>query len=50
VQTYPCTKAAYGSDRPILVYHEDLPANDFNALFAVLDKDSESRIADDTPD
>ncbi|HEY7306894.1 MAG TPA: hypothetical protein VH601_22400 [Bryobacteraceae bacterium] len=26
-----------GSDRPILVFHVDLPANDFNSLFEVLD-------------
>jgi hypothetical protein len=31
-----------GSGRPILVYHEVLPANDFNALFEVLDKDPQS--------
>jgi hypothetical protein len=31
-----------GSDRPIFDYHEDLPANDFNALFEVLDKDPQS--------
>jgi len=31
-----------GSERPILVYHEDLPANDFNALFELLDEDPES--------
>jgi SAM dependent carboxyl methyltransferase len=35
-------RARLGSDRPILVYHEDLPANDFNALFEVLDKDPKS--------
>jgi hypothetical protein len=29
-------------DRPILVFHEDLPLNDFNTLFAVLDKDPQS--------
>ncbi|HEV2362808.1 MAG TPA: hypothetical protein VGS12_01280 [Caulobacteraceae bacterium] len=27
------------SDRPILTFHEDLPLNDFNALFSVLDAD-----------
>jgi hypothetical protein len=27
------------AERPILVYHIDLPANDFNALFAALDSD-----------
>jgi hypothetical protein len=35
-------QARAGPDRPILVYHEDLPANDFNALFAVLDQDPKS--------
>jgi len=35
-------RARLGSDRPIFVYHEDLPANDFNALFEVLDKDPQS--------
>jgi hypothetical protein len=32
-------QARLGSERPIFVYHEDLPANDFNALFEVLGKD-----------
>jgi hypothetical protein len=32
------------SDRPIIVYHEDLPSNDFNALFDVLDKDPQSYV------
>jgi hypothetical protein len=31
-----------GADRPIFIYHEDLPANDFNALFQLLDKDPQS--------
>jgi hypothetical protein len=31
-----------GADRPIFIYHEDLPANDFNALFQLLDKDTQS--------
>src|SRR6516165_8235073 len=35
-------QARLGSGRPIFVYHEDLPANDFNALFEVLDKDPQS--------
>lgn len=35
-------RARLGADRPIFVYHEDLPANDFNALFQVLDKDPQS--------
>jgi SAM dependent carboxyl methyltransferase len=29
-------------ERPILIYHEDLPANDFNALFELLDSDQDS--------
>jgi hypothetical protein len=37
-------QARLGSDRPIFVYHEDLPANDFNALFEVLDKDPQSYV------
>jgi hypothetical protein len=37
-------QARLGSDRPIFVYHEDLPANDFNSLFEVLDKDPESYV------
>jgi hypothetical protein len=31
-----------GKDRAILIYHEDRPSNDFNALFEVLDADLES--------
>jgi hypothetical protein len=31
-----------GGERPILVYHEDLPVNDFNALFDVLHNDPDS--------
>jgi len=34
-------------DRPILIYHEDLPANDFNALFEVLDRDPDSYALDE---
>jgi len=30
------------SDRPILVFHEDLPLNDFNTLFSVLEGDPQS--------
>ena len=33
-------------ERPILVYHEDLPLNDFNALFGVLDRDPQSYLRD----
>src|SRR5579875_2023677 len=35
-------RARTGPDRPIIVYHEDLPLNDFNTLFAVLATDPES--------
>ena len=31
-------RARAGADRPILVFHNDQPANDFNSLFDVLDK------------
>jgi hypothetical protein len=31
-----------GPQRPIMVFHEDLPINDFNSLFAVLASDPES--------
>ena len=32
-------KSRLGPERPILIYHVDLPVNDFNALFALLDAD-----------
>jgi hypothetical protein len=35
-------------ERPILVFHVDLPANDFNTLFAVLESDPD-RYAQDEP-
>jgi hypothetical protein len=35
-----------GPDRPIVVYHVDLPINDFNALFKTLDTDSRSYTRD----
>lgn len=31
-----------GTDRPFMVYHVDLPVNDFNALFKTLDSDPDS--------
>src|SRR5580658_3031966 len=34
-------------DRPIFTYHIDLPANDFNSLFAVLDTDSDRYVLDE---
>jgi hypothetical protein len=36
-----------GAERPILTYHVDLPANDFNALFAALDDDPTRYAPDD---
>lgn len=33
------------SERPIHVFHEDLPLNDFNTLFAVLNEDPQSYLA-----
>jgi hypothetical protein len=35
-------RARIESERPIFVFHEDLPENDFNTLFAVLDRDPQS--------
>jgi hypothetical protein len=35
-----------GAEKPILVCHEDLPLNDFNALFSVLDRDPQSYLRD----
>src|SRR5271165_5529408 len=35
-----------GAEKPILVCHEDLPLNDFNALFGVLDRDPQSYLRD----
>ena len=32
-------RARAGPDRPILVFHSDQPANDFNALFETLGSD-----------
>ncbi|WP_341313042.1 SAM-dependent methyltransferase [Paraburkholderia sp. IMGN_8] len=40
-------RARAGPDRPILVYHEDLPVNDFNSLFEVLDSDPDRYIRDE---
>jgi hypothetical protein len=37
-------RARAGPERPIMVYHTDLPANDFNTLFEVLESDSESYV------
>src|SRR5215831_3036258 len=39
-------RARIGSDRPIMVYHVDLPVNDFNTLFRTLDADSSSYTRD----
>jgi SAM dependent carboxyl methyltransferase len=35
-----------GADRPVVVYHVDLPVNDFNALFKTLDADANSYTRD----
>jgi hypothetical protein len=35
-------RARTGADRPILVYHNDQPSNDFNSLFEVLDTSPDS--------
>jgi len=35
-------RARLGSERPIFVFHEDLPENDFNSLFEVLNRDPQS--------
>jgi hypothetical protein len=39
-------RARVGSQRPILVYHEDLPVNDFNTLFETLANDPQSYASD----
>ena len=39
-------RARIGSDRPIMVYHVDLPVNDFNTLFRTLDADTSSYMRD----
>jgi len=40
-------RSRLGPDRPILVYHIDLPANDFNALFDELQNDPNRYAADE---
>lgn len=37
-------RARAGLKRPIFVYHTDLPANDFNTLFGVLESDPDSYV------
>jgi hypothetical protein len=37
-------RARAGPQRPIIVYHTDLPANDFNTLFEVLGSDPDSYV------
>jgi hypothetical protein len=37
-------RARAGPQRPIIVYHTDLPANDFNTLFEVLESDPDSYV------
>jgi hypothetical protein len=40
-------RARAGTERPICTYHVDLPANDFNSLFSLLDGDPERYILDE---
>ncbi|MBV8415944.1 MAG: SAM-dependent methyltransferase [Verrucomicrobia bacterium] len=40
-------RARAGAQRPILVYHTDLPANDFSTLFDVLESDPNSYVRED---
>ena len=39
--------ARVGAQRPIMVYHPDLPGNDFNTLFEVLESDPASYLRED---
>ncbi|SKD01285.1 SAM dependent carboxyl methyltransferase [Burkholderia sp. CF099] len=40
-------RARVGPDRPVLVYHEDLPINDFGSLFEVLESAPDRYVRDD---
>jgi hypothetical protein len=40
-------RSSFGLNRPILVFHVDQPANDFNTLFGVLDSDADRYTLDD---
>ena len=40
-------RARVGPQRPIFVYHTDLPANDFNMLFGVLESDPGSYVKEE---
>lgn len=40
-------RSRVGPDRPIIIYHTDLPANDFNTLIEVLETDPERYFRDD---
>src|SRR5215469_9632373 len=40
-------RARVGTQRPIVVYHTDLPANDFSTLFEVLESDPASYLQDE---
>lgn len=44
--TIDTLRARMGSNHPIMVYHVDLPVNDFNTLFRILNSDSSSYIHD----
>ena len=38
-------RARYGVDKPALVFHTDLPSNDFTSLFHALDEDPDSYLS-----
>lgn len=38
-------RAQHGLDKPVLVFHTDLPSNDFTSLFSVLDDDPTSYLS-----
>ena len=38
-------RARHGVDKPVLVFHTDLPSNDFTALFQALDEDPDSYLS-----
>ena len=40
-------RARVGAQRPIVVYHTDLPANDFSTLFEVLESDPASYLREE---
>src|SRR5690242_21496252 len=38
-------RARHGVDKPVLVFHTDLPSNDFTSLFHALDEDPDSYLS-----